>query len=376
VIILLTFCPRFVGGFVNHIFPTLRKTQKENLSIASFGMIKSKSGLMSKIVRYTPGAKKHKYRLKRFWRFASNHRVKPERLFDAWVAWCIKKFSSGKYMRVALDWTTLPGNIQCLMLAIPFKGRAIPLIWHICLHSDIKDSQNKKEERLVSRLINILSKYNLILESQGYPGKKRKLILIADRGFGRASFISFLQRKSVLFVVRVKSRVWISYGKKTKILLKKLYLIPGKQYWYKSIRFRDDEVVRNVSMAMVVVKGSSDPWFLVTNLKKAKTAISTYEMRFQIEEWFKDMKHQLGIADMQTTNLKRVRRMLLVSAFSYTILALTGKVAERKRQVLEQVITGPIRESASIIWFALHIIEHGLLKHQFWRRVRMVGVAS
>lgn len=362
-----TFCPRFVKGFVNHIFPTLRKTQRENLALASYGMIKSQSGKMSEIVREVPGAFKHKHRLKRLWRFVSNYKVNPEKLWGYWVIWCVGKFGSDKYVRVALDWTTLPGNIQCLMAAIPFKGRAIPLVWHICHFSDIKDSQNKKEERLVSRLINLVP-------------KGKKMILTADRGFGRASFVSFLQKKNVLFVVRVKSKVWIKLKKGYSILLKKLYLKPEAQYWFPKISFREDGVVKGVNMAAIVVppkKGKDpDPWFLVTNLKKPSTTIFAYKERFQIEEWFKDLKHQLGISDMQTKNLKRVRRMLLISAFSHTLLALTGKFAQRKKKMLEKVITGPIKEVVSIISCALLAIEHNLLKTQFWRKVRMVGMAS
>lgn len=30
-----------------------------------------------------------------------------------------------------MDWTTLPGNIQRLMIAVPFHVRAIPLLWYI-----------------------------------------------------------------------------------------------------------------------------------------------------------------------------------------------------------------------------------------------------
>lgn len=40
----------------------------------------------------------------------------------------------------------------------------------------------------------------------------------------------------------------------------------------------------------------TDPGFLVTNLRKPETAIQRYAERFHIEEWFKDFKHQLGIA--------------------------------------------------------------------------------
>ena len=366
-IILLTFCPRFVKTFVTKIFPSLRKTQSINISLATYGMIKSQSGKMSEIVREFPGDFTHKSKLKRLWRFVSNPRVKPERLQSFWINWCIRRFTSGNHLLVALDWTTLPGNIQVLMTAIPFKGRAIPLLWHICLHSEIKDSQNKKEERLVARL------NNLIVPS----GKK--LILVADRGFGRATFIQFLKAKNILFVVRVKSKVWIKVGRKTDILLKRLYLKPKTRYWFKNITFREDGIVAGINMAAVVVLPKDpfkdpDPWFLVTNLRKAQTTINAYTKRFQIEEWFRDLKHELGIANLQTKNLKRVRRLILVSAFAYSLVALVGKAAERMEKVRQKVISGG-RKTASIIWLALRGIEHNLFSHQFWKKVRALGMA-
>lgn len=363
-----TFCPKLVRSLATRIFPNLRRTQLANLTLSVFGMIKGRSGNLSEVARNIPGDLKHKYKLKRLWRFVSNYRVKPERLQGLWIDWCLRKFTSGKRVLVAIDWTTLPGNIQLLMAATPFKGRAIPLLWYISLHSDIKDSQNRMEERLVTRLNNLIT----------FSGNK--LILVADRGFGRATFIQFLKKKNITFVVRVKSKVWITVGRKTSILLKRLYLIPEKKYWFKNITFREDGIVKKVSLAAVTVPPQNkydepDPWFLVTNLKYADTAIQTYKKRFHIEEWFKDFKHELGISDLKTKNLKRVRRIMLVSAFAYGVLALTGRVAERMEKVRDSVITGG-RKVASIIWFAGKIIKHDLLKSQFWRKVWVAGVAS
>lgn len=69
VIVLLSFSSYFVKLVIKNIFPELRTTQRENLSLGVFGQIKAQSGVMSEIVREIPGAKKHKHRLKRFWRF-------------------------------------------------------------------------------------------------------------------------------------------------------------------------------------------------------------------------------------------------------------------------------------------------------------------
>lgn len=324
---------------------------------------------MSEIVREVPGAIKHKHRLKRFWRFLSNPRIKPERLQLFWVMWCLRTFNKDRIVKVALDWTTLPGNIQCLMIAIPFHGRAIPLVWSVVLHSAINDSQNLIEERLLARLINLVTQTDL----------SKKLLFTADRGFGRAALIQFLQKKQVLFVLRVRSDVTIRTETGKRIILRSLgkTLTVGIPVWYEQITYRDDGSVENINLAAVAALpkeegGAVDPWFLVTNLRKKETTIARYQERFSIEEWFKDMKHQLGIAQLQTKNLMRVRRMLFLCVVAYGITMLIGTVANTLKTVKDTLITGGTK-TASRIWFAIQIIKHHLLGRIFWRKVYLRG---
>lgn len=143
--------------------------------------------------------------------------------------------------------------------------------------------------------------------------------------------------------------------------------------WYKNISYRGDSKVTGVNLACVVAppkeKGADpDPWFLITNLRKPETTIARYHERFHIEEWFKDMKHQLGIVKLQTRNLKRVRRLVFVSCIAYGITMLIGTIAKGYKDVQDQLITGG-KKVASRIWFALNIIRHNLLGSVFWRKV-------
>lgn len=356
-----SFNVNFVKSLVNHIFPTLRKTQKVNLSLGIFGLVMGQSGLMSKIAREFTFEKVYKHQLKRFFRFLSNSRVKPERLMEFWINFCIRKFCPKKQVIVALDWTTLPGNIQCLMLAIPCKGRAIPLLWQLLLFADIKDSQNRIEERLVSKLITLLP-------------KGKKLLLTADRGFGRATFMEFLSNKQVSFVLRVKGDVKVSPNSKKAILLRDLgkTLVAEVPLWLGKISYRDDCAVTGINLACVVAKGSEDPWFLVTNLKSCPKAIRCYQLRFDIEEWFKDLKHQLGIADLQTKSFMRVRRMMFVAAISYSFLMLIGSLANRYSTIKDRVITRG-RHVCSKIWLALEVIHRHLLGRLFWKRIWLLS---
>lgn len=333
----------------------------ENLSLGIFGQIKSQSGLMSEIVRFVPGAGKHKHRLKRFWRFLSNPRIKPERLRAFLVSWCIKTFCHEGILKVSMDWTTLPGNIQCLMIAIPLHGRAIPLLWQLVLHKDIKDSQNMIEERLVARLVNLVKQVS-----------NKKILLTADRGFGRATLFQFLIKKKVQFVIRVKGDVQIKTQKKT-IMLRKLgkKLKAGIPIWHENISYRSDRKVTGVNFAATVAvpkEGEPDPWFLVTNLSTGEATIKHYEERFHIEEWFKDLKHQLGIAQIQTKNLMRVRRLLFLATVSYGILMVVGNVADSLKELKDKVITKG-EKTASKIWLALKLIKHNLVGRVFFANV-------
>lgn len=347
------------------MFPVLRKTQRVNLAYGVFGQIKTQSGFMSEIVRVVPGADKHKHRLKRFWRFLSNPRWNPDALRLTWISWCLKTFVHDRIIPVAMDWTTLPGNIQCLMIVIPFHGRGIPLLWHIVLHSQIKDSQNRIEERLLARLINLVREV----------APDKKLLLTADRGFGRATLFQFLLKKQVLFVIRVKGDVTITTKKGKRILLRKRgkTLKENKPVWYEKISYRGDGKVTGVNLACVVAPpkeqgADPDPWFLITNLRKKETAIKRYTDRFHIEEWFKDMKHQLGIHQLQTRNLMRIRRLLLVACIAYGLTMLVGTLAKRLTTIQDHLITGG-KKVASRIWFALKIIKYNLLGRLFWRKM-------
>lgn len=352
-----------VNGWVKKIFPGLRKTQAVNLGLGVFGIVMSRSGLMSELVRVVPGAIKHKHRLKRLFRFVSNPQVKVIDLIDLWSLWVIKTFMPGKYCLVALDWTTLPGNIQCLMAAVPFAGRAVPLLWVTTTYRAFKDSQNLIEQRLITRLINIIP-------------KEKKIILMADRGFGRAKFIEFLLKQNLLFSIRVKADVKITTqtksGKEKRFNLRKLKIKAGRIKWFESISYRQDGIIPKVNLAVTLAEPKAgekpDPWLLITNLRKPGTAIRYYQLRFDIEEWFKDLKHQLGIDKLQTRNLDRVRRLVLISAVAYGLLMLVGTLTQRLKNIQSQLITGGKR-SASRIWFALRIIQYQLLPRLYWRKI-------
>lgn len=337
------------------MFPKLRKTQTVNLTLGVFGLIKARSGILSEIAREVPGSRQHKHRLKRLDRFVDNDRIKVGNLINLWCLWIIRIFLRRKYIEVALDWTTLPGNIQCLMAAVPYAGRAVPLLWVTTTYQAFKDSQNLIEQRLVTRLLTIIP-------------KEKKIILVADRGFGRAKFFKFLLKLNILFAIRVRADVKIKTKCGKVINLRKLRLKANQVKWFEDISYREDGFVPSINLAATIAGGSDDSWLIVTNLPQVKTTIQRYQMRFQIEEWFKDLKHELGLDGMRIRSLSKTRRLLLIACLSYGLLMLVGSVADRLSSLKDQLITGGKR-SASRIWFALRLIHYQMLPGIYWQKI-------
>ncbi len=103
---------------------------------------------------------------------------------------------------VMIDWSDLGRGFNGLFAAVCFRGRGLPLLSWVSRPEELIPSQNRIEESFIYRLLTHM------------PDKVRPLIL-ADRGFGRASMLSFLKRmprfsgRPVDYVVRLKANVTI-----------------------------------------------------------------------------------------------------------------------------------------------------------------------
>ena len=349
-----SFNPYSISSWLTSVFPPLRKTQTTNFSLAIFGMVKKQSSNMSEIVRAWSGTMSHRHRWKRLQRFFSNPLIKPEQLMALWVKWCMKTFTAGsEYVYIAIDWSTLKRGHQCILIALVLHGRGVPLMWQIVPSwDDIKDSQNRIEQRLLAKLLNLIP-------------KDKCPIIIGDRGFGYTDLIKFLMRKEALFVLRVKADVMITPHKGRKRKLRNFQLTPGEQLWFPNIKYRQQNPVCGVNLATTIAQDSEDSWLLITNLDDVAATITCYELRFQIEEWFKDLKHMIRIADMRTKNMKRIRRIIFTACIADGLLMVIGKLTDTHNDWKDHLITGRNR-SASLIWFAIKIIQEKLGNQSFW----------
>ena|SRR5687768_8269420 len=327
-----------ITSFCHTVFSTeLRKTQRENLGRAVAALVAGRDAHLSAVARTFEGAKKFKYRLKRFDRFIGNKRVKAWECFPALVPIILKLADriSG-YLPVLVDHTDVGKNLRVFYAAVLFKRRALPLIFFVFNKRKIRKSQNKIEEFLLRQLKEIV------------PSRLR-IVIVADRGFGRVTLFRFLERLQWRFVIRVKGKVSVQDRQEDGVLQD----LP-EQWWRENIRYH--KTAQYELNLLSITAGTDDPWYLATNLNDAVLVKSIYEKRMRIEELFRDQKWHVNMVTPTSRQLARFSRVLFIVLLASLILLLLGKEALRYPTLVQSVIV--CAASAGLLWLAGQVIEY------------------
>jgi hypothetical protein len=308
---------------------SLRKSQVTTLSVlvaASLSAMRlSLAGIGREMAADRGGATKHA--VKRVYRFLGNERIEPVEVMPAVMSRLLRRALKwhGKHPRrrpllVSLDWTKVR-RFHVLMAAIVVEGRALPLLWESYADRVQGKSQNALEEAMLLSLKATL------------PPEVR-VVLLADRGFGRASLLACCQRLGLDYLIRVPAKVRV----RTTRWSGRLDLYPikrGQCRGFKDSAYRQD---RAVATNLIVrwkkgLRGDKDrPWYLATSLPLGGQAVNVklselYKLRFDIEELFRDAKNEhLGwsLGKTRITRADRLDRLILIAALAYVLLVAAG----------------------------------------------------
>lgn len=298
----------------------LRLSQAKTLSDLVEAACRTQRANLSEVGRRLAGDTAAKHRIKRVWRFTSNERVEPVEAMRPAIAHLLKKRT--KPLLVALDWTDI-GGFHVLMAAACIGTRAIPLLWSTHVDADLHKSRNALEEGLL-----------LVLRSM-IP-KAIKVIILADRGFGRTELARFCQAHQLHYVIRIKPDVWVRHSGFTGNL-KDYAVKKGMARRLNGAKFRKEEPLTQdvvVRWKTRLPKNRDEPWFLMTDLPGTAVQISElYARRMSVEELFRDEKNRRNgwsLRHNKITRADRVDRFLLVLALAYWLLAGVGLIAKQR----------------------------------------------
>jgi hypothetical protein len=298
---------------------SLRLSQAKTLAILVASAMRVERISMANIGRAMNGIVKHQ--IKRCWRFCANDRIETADAMRGVLRRVLKKRK--KTLIVSFDWTDIRG-FQTLMASAVFKGRSIPICWSSCKKHvyDGHRSRNAFEESLL-----------LVLRSMIPP--QVKVILLADRGFGRTELARFCQTHGFSYIIRVQPNVHVRCASYAGKLLD--YPVhKGICKLLRSVAYRSHHTVtQNIVVRWVhdLPKKRDECWFLMTDLTAGPAQISQlYRRRMTIEELFRDQKNKLNgwsLRDTKITRPDRIDRLLLILAIAYLLLCGIGLIALR-----------------------------------------------
>jgi len=349
--------PTEVAGWVLTIAADLRLSQAKTLADLVTAAVHVSRGTLSAIGRSLTGAVAAKHRIKRVWRFCANDRVHVSEVMPRVIRRLTRKRK--KPLLVALDWTEVR-SFHTLMAAAVMKGRAIPLLWASYTDGQLTRSQNSFEESLLRLLVTML------------PAGV-KVILLADRGFGRTELAKTCRDLCLRYLIRIKPEVRITHPSYTG----RLDEYPIKKGMWRVLsdaQYRSDQAV---SLNVVIrwkqglPKKRDEPWFLMTNLPgNAVQLTDLYARRMAVEELFRDGKdgrYGLGLGQTQVTTTGRLDRLILILALAILLLIGLGRVARGRFRPGQWCSSNDPRECSDVtvgrrMWDRIEVPPEQLLK--------------
>jgi hypothetical protein len=347
--------------FVQHMFPGWRLTRQRNLTLLAIGIARVRDGhlTVSDIARSIPGRSDHWYKFKRMRRFLCNQLWSPSDLFGQLVRFALQRFYPGAMLPVIIDQSTISGRWEVLWACLPFRGRALPIAFRVFRYEDISQdeegTQHKIEEAFIREVVKCLP-------------DPASTVLLFDRGYARAGFFQFLNSLKVKYVVRVPKNVWVQRGNRYAGLLGDIPVTRGALLWWPRTIYQKSKRLR-VNLAITLNATADEPWYLVTNLKRAATAVRWYERRFRCEELFRDLKDQLNLERIRIHDIDRIERLVFGIVVLYYALTLIG-ASVQQRGLRKKVC----KDRVSLPWLALRalnmpwLLPHPLMMHALFRR--------
>lgn len=307
-------------SFIHSSMPTLRATRQVNLALVCAAILSRRKLSLSVLARAIAcseltGCRSHHQVKKRLFRFLSNDRFDSLKAQSLMMAPVMEAARLKGLTPIMIDWSDLGRGFNGLFAAVCFRKRGLPLLSWVSVPDELNPSQNRLEEFFIRRLISHM------------PDVVRPLIL-ADRGFGRASLLRFFRTlpsvvgRPVDYVVRLKGNVIVQ----TDTFRGRLrdHPLPKRRYVLRTdALYRQDGAVRT-NLVLFWGAGHDEPWYLATSLSDPRLAVRMYRRRMQPEQYFRDGKQRLELDSATVTTTSRLQRLLVAVVLVCNMLILAG----------------------------------------------------
>ena len=337
----------------------VRRSQAKTLAELVCGAMRCRRASLADIGRAMRGKALPKHKIKRVDRFLGNERVEVAEAMRALMVIAAK--AAGWRLFVLLDWVDI-GSYKVLVAGVPIRGRSVPVLFAAYEKWQLWRSQNAFEEGFLTLLRALL------------PAKV-EAVVVADCGFHRAELAKHLQTTGLSYAIRVNGKAYFATDDHTG-RLDSMRLRPGQHVDLGFGAYRKSQPVRR--RVVVYWKPHYDePWFLVTSLDWGwKHVVSSYALRMQVEQLFRDQKNLRfgwGLRQTQLSTPERLELLLLVLAFAYLFLILLGLLARETLSASQWASgTSHMREQNSL--FTIGRLIQDALRCTVWQLLHFLAI--
>jgi len=290
----------------------LKKWQKwgrpelvQTLALLMVGIFEARDVRLSRIAERVPLDIQEDNVAQRFRRWLKNPKVNERELYDP-VAFGILGALRHTRLRIQIDRTEVNERLNVLVLSVYYRKRAIPLLWRVLGHPG--HASFKERNAALDHLAQLL------------PGGC-KVVILGDREFGNTEMMRSIQQHGWDFCLRVKGNQQVRLTSGVWVTLKQLAPAPGQFFCLTDLVLTKSKAYTPVHFALTCAVGSTDPWFIATNLVPSRRTLRDYARRFGCEELFSDLKSRgFRLNKSQLLTPERFSRLLLAVILLYVWL--------------------------------------------------------
>lgn len=306
-----------IEKFTKTLSQGLLPSQQLALSQVVCGILLSRCLILAEIACCFETTVDFCHNLKRAFHFADNERLSEQRSKEILARRLINQLrhrldlKPNQHLEIIIDWTSVY-PFQVLSALIPLEGRAVPVLqWAVEDHS-FERSQNAFEQQFIASL-------------SGCLPPNCKVVVVADRGFGRTELFRFLREQGLSYVIRVKGDAWIEASNYSGCL-KDYPLSVGQTFKLSQVSYHKTKRYQlNVVLNCAKVKGKESSWLIVTDLPMTgRQIVGIYKRRFWCEESFRDQKQEFELEGVRVKEARRLENLLMALAIVFMILAVIG----------------------------------------------------
>ena len=286
---------------------------------------------------------------RRLQRFLSNPKVDWQGGSVCLARWLLPLAAAAagpKPVVLLVDETALNEHLKVMVVALAYRGRALPLAWW-CYP---QNAYPRPQVELIDTLLGQVA--------QGLPPGVQVLVE-ADRGLGGSpALIAAVERRHWFYLFRVQGQLLLDRGDGRPVSFRELVPRPGRCCWPQPVRaFKKAGWVACRALGYWRV-GQGEPWLLLTNWPVATTA--GYDPRMWEAAAFRDLKSNgFNWQRSRVRQPQHANRLWLILALAYAWGVSLGTWVSGRARQWRQLAHGA-KERFSVFQLGLRRLERCL----------------